>query len=589
MIWDQEVFDTWTYNQDRTFFHTFELEECVAGLSFVDEKEAALFLKKMQNREKHASRATRQTPFGGNGQPAQHKHGFLGLGGIFGGHRHSSAPTPPDSPGHNNHVSSGSTSDLSKMSEFALLDAFDPRWRENFGHYLKEQGLNDDFIKDNQEFIVDFLREEQEKMKQQDQQAKPPATNGNDAGRSARPPPPPPPPVSESRPAELPGSGSRRNVPPAPPPPRRPGKPEVHREPSPSESPPPPQPPRAKYNAPPPLADAGRYANTERTRKTPAAPAAPAPPPRPPKTPMGGQATPSAPPPPPARNVPPAPSRGSVPPPPPPRETTQSPPSQPEAPPLPPKAPMVPPPSTRPPMPAPSAPSPPPSSSAPPPPPPRPAADSPPPPPAPAPRAAPTSPPAPPPPPPGPAPTLSKAPASSPPPAPPLPPPTASQAPPAPPPPPPAPHAPPPPDRDSGYSSGVPPAASDPSRAGLLDSIHKAGGIGSLKKVDKNEIRDRSAVGVGGSGTGPHGSGLPPSGVAPGGQAPMADALAAALQKRKEKVSKSGEFWPLRLSPGRFTVANELQMMKIVTMVGKEVLFGWLVWSLVRWSLMRGR
>lgn len=92
----------------------------------------------------------------------------------------------------------------------------------------------------------------------------------------------------------------------------------------------------------------------------------------------------------------------------------------------------------------------------------------------------------------------------------------------------------------------MPPAGSDPSRAGLLDSIHKAGGIGSLKKVDKSEIRDRSAA-SGGGGTGPHGSGLPPSGVSHGGQAPMADALAAALQKRKEKVSKSGKFFGLSL------------------------------------------
>jgi neural Wiskott-Aldrich syndrome protein len=82
----------------------------------------------------------------------------------------------------------------------------------------------------------------------------------------------------------------------------------------------------------------------------------------------------------------------------------------------------------------------------------------------------------------------------------------------------------------------------------MLDSIQKAGGIGSLKKVDRSQIRDRSNASVGGGGggdTGPHGSGLPPAGVASGGGGGMADALAAALQKRKEKVSASGEFaWP---------------------------------------------
>lgn len=532
------------------------MEECLAGLSFVDEKEAALFLKKMQNREKHASRATRQTPFGGSGQPASHKHGFLGLGGIFGGHRHSSAPTLPDTPGHGlpaapshqSRVSSGSTSDLGKVSEFALLDEFDPRWRDNFGHYLREQGLNDEFIKDNQEFIIDFLREEQQKTQGEEPSAPSPPTNGHEPSRSTRPPPPPPPPAPA--PAEAPSPTSRRNVPPAPPPPRR-GKPEPpQRSPSPPSETPAPPPPRAKYNAPPPLPDAGKYAYSERQRPVPSAPAAaPAPPPRPPKTPMGGQAAPSPPPPPPARGLPP---RGPVPPPPPSRELAQAPP------PLPPKAPMAPPAvptNTRPVPPAPAASPPPP---APPRPPPAPAASPPPaapprPPPAPAASPPPAAPPRPPstsaPP---PAPPL---PSSNAPPAPPPPPPSGAPAPPPPPPPPPSSGAPPPPpppppgpDRDSGYSSNAPPApapTSDPSRAGLLDSIQKAGGIGSLKKVDKKEIHDRSGASAGGGDTGPHGSGLPPSGVGHGGgQGTMADALAVALQKRKEKVSKSGRFPP---------------------------------------------
>jgi Wiskott-Aldrich syndrome protein len=82
----------------------------------------------------------------------------------------------------------------------------------------------------------------------------------------------------------------------------------------------------------------------------------------------------------------------------------------------------------------------------------------------------------------------------------------------------------------------------------VLDGIRGAGGIGALKKVDRSQIRDRSGATVAGGGagdTGPHGSGLPPAGVAPGagGGGGMADALAAALQKRKEKVSRSGELF----------------------------------------------
>ncbi|SPO00063.1 related to component of actin cortical patches LAS17 [Cephalotrichum gorgonifer] len=504
VIWDQEIFDTWTYNQDRTFFHTFELEECLAGLSFVDEKEAALFMKKMQSREKHASRATKATPFGGRGQPTSHKHGFLGLGGIFGGSRHSSAPTPPDSPGtvahHSNHhsrVASGSTSDLGRMSEFALLDAFDPRWRENFGHYLSEKGLNDDFIKENQEFIVDFLREERQKQAS----APTPPTNGHEPSRAARPPPPPPPAAAPA--AELPATAPRRNVPPAPPPPRR-GKTDAPaRGPSPpteSAAPPLPPAPRPRYNAPPPLADAGKFAHMERQKSAPSAPGSAAssgPGPGSPSTPA-------------ARKRPRASAAAIA------AKGTAGTPSELTACPT----------STRTQCAA-SSPS---------------------------------------------APDLERSPASSPTPvlerspsaptttsaaeqhtdrptsAPsaPLPPP--SSAPVAPPPPPnlggpPAPPPPPMPNRDSGYSSGVPPAAvaSDPGRAGLLESIQKTGGIGGLKKVDRSQIRDRSAVAIGGTDSGPHGSGLPPAGVSSGGQATMADALAAALQKRKGKVSKSDD------------------------------------------------
>ena len=75
----------------------------------------------------------------------------------------------------------------------------------------------------------------------------------------------------------------------------------------------------------------------------------------------------------------------------------------------------------------------------------------------------------------------------------------------------------------------------------MLGDIQKAGGIAALKKVDRSKIRDRSGATVGGSGdTGPHGSGLPPAGMASGGGGGMADALAAALQKRKQKVGDSG-------------------------------------------------
>ncbi|KAI5921884.1 hypothetical protein F4810DRAFT_314936 [Camillea tinctor] len=568
VIWDQEIFDTWSYNQDRTFFHTFEIEDCLAGLSFADEKEAKQFKKKMDDREKNASKATRNTPFGG---PAQHPHKSGFFGGIFGGHRHSSAPTPPDSP---RHAPSRSASVLhtngnhKSYSEFAKLEAYDPQWRENFGNFLFEQGLTDEFIKENQDFIVDFLKEQGESGSRRSSDTPapppppPPPTNGY--GSHSRAPPPPPPPPSGRSEIALTSSGSRRGLPPPPPAPRRSGKLDVaapsHREPTPPQDP---VPPRPRFHAPPALPDAGKYAHADPPR---AASAGPPPPPRPPKTAIEDE-KPShrfgvppafaahkqhnAPPPPPAR--------GSAPPPPPRNE-----PSHPVPPPLPPSLPPK--------TPAVSAPPPPPASSrpvpAPPsrniPPPPIPASSAPPAPPVPQ-SSAPPLPSQPPPPPtaaaPPPAPPIPAF--SAPPPAPPMPPPMPSGAgaPPAPPPPPPlpapglgAPAPPPPPPPPGGAGAppppppppgGLPPAAvpaGDSSRSAMLDSIRGAGGIGALKKVDRSQIRDRSGATVGGgSDTGPHGSGLPPAGINPGGGNGMADALAAALQKRKAKVRDSDD------------------------------------------------
>ncbi|GJN67330.1 hypothetical protein PLICBS_001354 [Purpureocillium lilacinum] len=547
VIWDQEIFDTWHYNQDRTFFHTFELEECLAGLSFVDEKEAKQFKKKMDEREKNASRATRSQPFGGGSQPT-HKHSLLG--GLF--HRHSSAPSPPQAtqanlppPPMHPTISSLSLNGGPPPSEFALLDAFDPLWREHFGQDLQDKGLTDDFIRDNQEFIVDFLREEQAKTGSQTAPppgppAPPPAppTNGHDS-RAGRAPPPPPPAAASSTPS--PSSSVRRGAPPPPPAPRRSGKIEPpSNEPSPPPREPSP-PPRPRFNAPPPLPDAGKFAHQEKSRPAPAAVPGPPPPPRPAKTPLepenpshrfhvppafGGQ-----------RIPPPTPSRGPVPPPPPPRNNDShvAPPTHaPAPPPLPPKVPAgnapppLPPSSSRP-VP------PPPSAAGPPPPPPLPSSNAPPPPPPPPPMPS-SSASAPPPPPPMPSSS-----GGGPPPPPPPPPPMPSSSGGGPPPPPPL-----PPNRDSGYSSGVPAPAlpsADQGRSAMLGDIQKAGGIASLKKVDRTQIRDRSGAQTGGgSDTGPHGSGLPPAGATPGaGGGGMADALAAALQKRKEKVSKSDD------------------------------------------------
>ncbi|KAK8139524.1 WH1 domain-containing protein [Apiospora sp. TS-2023a] len=269
VIWDQEIFDIWSYNQDRTFFHTFELEECLAGLSFVDEKEAKQFKKKMDEREKNASKATRNTPFGGSNQaqPAKHKTAVFRL-------RLRLPPT------HSKTSSTNANGVHKPSSEFATLEAYDPLWRENFGNFLTEQGLTDEFIKENQEFIVGFLQEQGGEVPKSAAAPPPPPppVNGHSTPGHGRAPPPPPPPPSSSRPAAPDSSaGTRRGVPPPPPAPRRSVKTDtVTREPTPPQEA---TPPRPRFNAPPPLPDAGKYAHLETPQRSASAAPAPGPPP----------------------------------------------------------------------------------------------------------------------------------------------------------------------------------------------------------------------------------------------------------------------------------------------------------------------
>ncbi|RYP21334.1 hypothetical protein DL767_009285 [Monosporascus sp. MG133] len=564
VIWDQEIFDTWSYNQDRTFFHTFELEDCLAGLLFVDEKEAKQFKKKMDEREKNASKATKNTPFGG---PAQHSAGHRGFfGGIFGGHRHSSAPspTPPDSPRaslppqhFHARMSSGNLSGLhNPPSEFAELEAYDPNWRQNFGNFLTEQGLTDEFIRENQGFIVDFLKQQGSATDTPPPPPPPPPASIEKpqihaTGHSRAPPPPPP---SARGSESVLSSGSRRGVPPPPPAPRRSRVELVHREPTPPQEPTPP-PPGPRFRAPPAIPDAGKYAHEEPPSRSAHVTPAPPPPPRPPKTPVedkeestghkfarpgAAAATPGT------RSTRSTTASSDV--------TTKD--TDPACSAATPSfyttclstaeglgasatidkrtgttsitankrtrgttvttnkcaratsittnmcasaAAVTPDRCTRTP-----------STTA---------------------RSnsegwsrcsAAT------------APSTSgwcrrattAAPTSA----------SSVGAPPPPPPPPPT------ANRDSGYASGAPaPPPAGTGRAAMLGDIQKAGGIKALKKVDRSQIRDRSGAAVGGSDTGPHGSGLPPAGVAPGGGGGMADALALALQKRKAKVRDSDD------------------------------------------------
>ncbi|KAG8629520.1 hypothetical protein KVT40_003385 [Elsinoe batatas] len=504
VIWDQEIYDTFQYNQDRTFFHSFELEQCLAGLSFVDEKEAKQFKKKMDEREKNAHKNTRNKPFGSavksDYDPNSTSGGKsrFGISSLLPGHRNSSAsqqpPTsiipPRDAPAPAPPPKTVSGIDLTDPAVKNVLDD------------LLAMGITEDQIEQHADFIKSYL--------EQNKSAEP-------AGRA----PPPPPPggavnrLGDLSPQTTGGSSgnSKRGPPPAPPPSRRGGPPAGQRPPSPSPSPP----AQPRFRVPPPIADAGKLAHVppptpNRNRTVSAAGSAPPPPPRqaeespsssrfgvPP--PFAGNRLPSGPPPPPAR--------GPVPPPPPRQSEISSPGPPPPLPPKiaesgPPAPPPLPPPSARPVPPPPGG-----------------------------------GPPAPPPLPPS---------SSGPPPPPPLPP--SSSGPPPPPPMPPSSGAPPPPPLPPGRGAPVgvdgdapapPPLPKMPAgggdRGGLLADIR---GGARLKKVSDKDKKDRSAAAVPGAEppAGSSGGGGAGAGAADGG---LAGALASALAARKSKVSHSDD------------------------------------------------
>ncbi|KAI9731192.1 MAG: hypothetical protein M1834_005385 [Cirrosporium novae-zelandiae] len=558
VIWDQEIYENFPYNQDRTFFHSFELEQCLAGFSFMDEKEAKQFKKKMDEREKNASKATKATPFGSghhmNGNGKSH-HRLGGFGSLLHSHTHrsSSAPnTQPPTPSRPTGPGSPSQSDEALVIDAAVLEE------------LKEMGITEDQIAQNAEFIKAYI--EQNRLAAE--------SNNVDGVRPKAPPPPPPAPPGVGRLNSLSPQhtgASRRGPPPAPPPTRRSRQEsQVNAPPSPPKSPrqaTPPGPPQPRFRAPPPLADAGKYAHIEVTPSRPRATSGsmlanpgPPPPPRPPKTPVeeSQDISPGFRVPPPfqgeRRIAPPQPpSRGPVPPLPSSRDTPGS-----NPPPLPPKAPHAP--SSGPPLPPPPPPAQRNQAYSPPPPPPPPASSRP----VPPPISAPSAPPPPPlpsniapPPPPLPssnAPPPPPLPQSNAPPPPPLP---STNAPPAPPPPPPpmpssnGPPPPPPPPPPVRAAGGPPPpplpasggkAPSLPAVPGgrddLLASI-RASGAGGLKKVKETDKRDRSkALVPGGASDGPASGGGSP---APAGGEGLAGALALALSKRKAKVSQSDD------------------------------------------------
>ncbi|CAH6721093.1 proline-rich protein Las17p [[Candida] jaroonii] len=563
VIWDQEIYVDFEYNQDRKFFHSFEIEECMVGLLFEDTTEASHFFKKVTTRQKNGSKQT-----------VNNKNAIALK-------KTSEASKKPMAPGPRGEYIDTNTGQRSRHTKGVLYydDVPPPEWRSLYSE-LAAAGITEDMIADNREFIKDYIsrqggplvgleppipRRKKMEISRVDTVTSVSTTNSGHTSRSKKAPPPPPPPggadiSSSPAPPDIPTpvaqspiSSAASDVATPTEQSPEPSQPKRQFRLPPSTAVPPPvshshiQPPQQfsqpqQYQQPQQYGQPGQQAQQYGQARPPPPPsrgnAPPAPPsrgpvpPPPPRAQTGARTLPPPPgrgPAPPDRTGPPAPPpprRGNAPPPPPSRGQPGPPPRQVpttpqqipqmqyQAPPVqqmppPPVQQQIPPPAPplqnnippAPPMQQEIPPAPPMQSNIPP---------------------APPAPPLPsmgsPPPPAPPLPSM-----GSPPPAPPLP----SMG--GPPPPPPLP---------SGAGETAPLPAPDSSRDALLASIRGAG-IGSLKKTDKSNLERPNVILQEAKGEKVD----IPSAAPPGNGAPVnfADAIQNALNQRKAKVSRSDD------------------------------------------------
>lgn len=138
VLWDQELYVNFTYHQDRTFFHTFETEDCLVGLLFEDTLDAAHFYKKVTTKEKHASKQTAN-----NKNAVALKNRLAPQAAKF---------------GSRGEFIDANTGQRSRRVKGVLYydDQPPPEWRLLYAE-LAAAGITEDIIAENREFIKDYI------------------------------------------------------------------------------------------------------------------------------------------------------------------------------------------------------------------------------------------------------------------------------------------------------------------------------------------------------------------------------------------------------------------------------------------------
>ncbi|CDK25196.1 unnamed protein product [Kuraishia capsulata CBS 1993] len=187
VIWDQELYVGFQYNQDRSFFHSFELEECFGGLLFEETGEASQFYKKVTSKEKHGSKQTIQNK---NAIALKKK------------------PDAPRAAGPRGDMGDPINAQRVRRTRGPIYydDVPPPEWRSFYAE-LESMGISEDMIADNRDFIKNYINEQggplvgleppiprkfQYKTASNDTPSQSRIASGSSIKKKKAPPPPPP-------------------------------------------------------------------------------------------------------------------------------------------------------------------------------------------------------------------------------------------------------------------------------------------------------------------------------------------------------------------------------------------------------------
>lgn len=187
ILWDQELYEEFEYHQDRTFFHSFEIADCIAGFSFSDEHEARNFYSKVEARQKKVSSGK-----SGIGRMGSRMKGLFGKTD-----KHDISAPRPDSMVQTAHVGATQQNGVKTSN----IDPNDPQWAGLLDQ-LAAMGITEDQIAGNEEFIKSFVSQKQTEEPEAPMRghASRQVSASIPQPRSQAPPPPPPPSIAVSGP-----------------------------------------------------------------------------------------------------------------------------------------------------------------------------------------------------------------------------------------------------------------------------------------------------------------------------------------------------------------------------------------------------